>query len=283
MNSRRHSIAILLIVLGLAACDSSPTDPTENGTGSGALDGFQLAGDPASPAGATWTYRATTGGVAYNLSGILFKPTGSGRFPAIIVSHGLGGSAVDYSRMLSSTMVAWGAVVVAVNYTHAGGVPIGTPGTADEPGASEPNVARGRKVLEVLRSLAYVDMSRVAAHGHSSGAFVTTALVGAEPQAFRAASHTAGAIRPDVAPDIARALPSETQASTIRAPYQIHHGDRDQVVPLLGDRLFDAFLSTRGVTHELIVYPGADHDDVAAAPEVLSRIRAWYAAHGVLP
>ena len=78
-------------------------------------------------------------------------------------------------------------------------------------------------------------------------------------------------------------MPSQTQASTIRAPYQIHHGDRDQVIPLLGDQLFAAFLSSRGVTNELIVYPGADHDDVAAAPEVLNRIRAWYAAHGVLP
>ena len=143
MNSR-HGIAILLVVLGLGGCDGSPADPTDNGTGSGALAGCQLTGDPASPTGATW-----------------------GR-------------------------------------------------TAQRPAA----------------------------------------------------------LRPDVAPDIARALPSQTQASTIRAPYQIHHGDRDQVIPLLGDQLFAAFLSSRGVTNELIVYPGANHDDVTAAPEVLNRIRA---------
>ena len=37
---------------------------------------------------------------------------------------------------------------------------------------------RGHKLLEVLAALGYVDPSRVAAHGHSMGAFVTTALVG---------------------------------------------------------------------------------------------------------
>jgi dienelactone hydrolase len=179
-------------------------------------------------------------------------------------------------------MVGWGAVVIATNYTHAGGVPIGLPGTADERGASAANVARGRKLLELLQSLGYVDMSRVAAHGHSGGAFVTTALVGAAPQAFRAASHSAGGIRPDVAPDIALQLPSESQASAIRAPYQMHHGDNDAVVPLIVDQLFANLLTTRSVTHELVIHPGAGHNDIAESSEVLDRVRSWYRTHGVL-
>jgi hypothetical protein len=40
-------------------------------------------------------------------------------------------------------------------------------------------------------------------------------------------------------------------------------------------------LLARGVTHELVVYPGADHNDVANNTTVLNRIRSWYTAHGL--
>jgi len=51
-------------------------------------------------------------------------------------------------------------------------------------------------------------------------------------------------------------------------------------VPLALDQLFEVALDATGVPHEGYVYAGETHD-IARNPEVLGRIRAWYAAHGM--
>ena len=176
-------------------------------------------------------------------------------------------------------MVNWGLVCIATNYTHSSGVPIGAPGTSSDQGASAANVRRARQLVEVLRSLGYVDMNRVALHGHSLGAFVTSAVAATHPDLFRAAAHTAGGIKPDF---LDAPAPTEAQIATIRAPYQIHHGNDDFVVPLLADQLFAAALAARGIDHELLIYPGVDHVEIAVSTTVLDRIREWYRSKGVL-
>jgi dienelactone hydrolase len=262
-------------MLGACGSPSTPTSPT-------APTGAALAvqGDPESAQGATWTYRGTTGGTSYDLQGILFKPRGAGPFPAVILSHGAGGSANGYSRGVAVEMVQWGLVCIATNYTHAGGVPGGAPGSLSEPGASQANILRGHAAYEILRGLGYVDMTRVAAHGHSMGAFVTTALTAAYPLDFRVASHTAGGVLPDAA-SAGGAAATDSQARMVRTPYQIHHGDADVVVPLALDQRFATLLQSTGVTHERHVYAGGSHEDVARSATVLSRVRAWYTAHGL--
>jgi dienelactone hydrolase len=271
----------LIAALGIhsAACARAPSEPRviPDDTAS-AMTGFRVQGDPESAAGATWTYQATVDGIVYDLQGILRKPPGAGPFPAVILSHGNGGSASTYARNVANVMVGWGLVCIATNYTHAGGVAIGSPGSANEPGASEANVRRARKLVDLLRSLGYVDMGRIAAHGHSMGAFVTTAVTSAHPHDFRVASHTAGGVRPD---NIMSPAPSESQGRAIRVPYQIHHGEQDSVVPLVMDQLLASALSSAGVTHELRIYPGAGHADVASNATVLERVRAWYAGRGL--
>lgn len=121
-------------------------------------------------------------------------------------------------------------------------------------------------------------MSRVAAHGHSMGAFVTTAFAASHGDVLRAASHTAGGVRPDGG---VGAAPTDAQGRAIRTPYQMHHGDWDGVVVLAMDERLRSALAAVGTTHELHVYPGADHDDVAFETIVLERVRAWYTRHGV--
>ena len=269
--------ALLLLVLFVSCGDSTPASPTAPSSPS-TLSGFNLQGDPESSQGATWTLRGSLQGVTFDLQGILLKPSGAGPFGAVVLSHGAGGNAAAYSRNIAIEMRRWGLVCIATNYTHAGNVPIGTPGTANEPGASDANVLRGYAVREMLRTLSYVDQSRVAAHGHSMGAFVTTALVAAYPNDFRVASHTAGGVRP---PNFIGPAPSEAQAQNVRTPYQLHHGDQDVVVSITQDQRFDAILTANLVPHEFHVYAGADHDDVATSPTVLARIRAWYAANQV--
>ena len=272
---------VFLATLASTACggdSSSPSTPLPAPPPGDAQ--FALQGDAESPQGATWTYRGTFAGVAVDLQGILLKPRGGGIFPAVILSHGAGGNANNYARGVATEMVQWGLVCIATNYTHAGGVPLGAPGTASQPGASDANVLRGRVTYDVLRRLGYVDMSRIAAHGHSMGAFLTAALVAARPQDFRAASHTAGGVRTGGSTEAA--APTETQVRAIRSPYQMHHGDADRVVPLAMDQRLVAILQGLGVTAELHVYSGADHDDVSRDGEVMARIRAWYVAHRVL-
>src|SRR5216683_1403033 len=120
---------------------------------------FQLSGDPESFSGATWTYKATTDGVMYDLQGILWKPRGQGPFPAVIISHGLDNNAGNGGVPgTAREMVTWGLVCIATNYTHSAGVPIGSPGTAAEPGASQANILRAHKLLDILLGLGYVDL-----------------------------------------------------------------------------------------------------------------------------
>lgn len=253
----------------------SPATPVAPGPG-----GLTLTGDPTAAAGASWTYRDVVAGVTYDMTGTLRKPAGAGPFPAVIISHGLGGNARGYAGNVGGEMWRWGLVVIATNYTHASGADLGTPGLATERGASEPNVLRARRLIGILRSLGYVDMSRVAAHGHSMGAFVTAALVGAEPAAFRAASHTAGGVQ--IGGYVEAAAPVESEVARITAPYQLHHGDSDTVVPLAMDQRLAALFAARGRPHELHVYPGGMHNDVPYSPLMYERVRAWYRTHGVL-
>jgi len=197
----------------------------------------------------------------------------------VILSHGFRGNAEGFASLIGPRMVQWGLVCIAVNYTHSEGVPIGRPGDAREPGASRSNVQRAQMTYELLRQLGYVDMTRVALHGHSMGAWVSIALAGAHPNEFRAASTTGGGVRP---PGIrAGPAPGESQARGIRTPFQMHHGGGDETVDVSFDERFDQVLSSIGVEHQLYVYPGASHLKVRLDPTVLARIHEWYAAHGL--
>ena len=146
----------------------------------GSKSDLRIKGDPASANGATWTYSDST----YALEGVLFKPTGKGPFPAVLVNHGTGGNAFDYGRAVGRIMVRWGYVVIAPHYTHSSGVPCGRPGVCEagaDWGASAANLQRGLKTVELLERLDSVDTSAIMLFGHSRGAFVTTALAAADP------------------------------------------------------------------------------------------------------
>ena len=269
-----------MVVAGLlTGCGSpagSPSAPTSPPIADSPCSAFVVTGDPRATSGARWTYRATDAGVSVALEGVLFAPAGAGPFPAVVVSHGKGGSPAAYSARIAATMVAWNLVVIGPEYTHSGDADTGLPSGAD--GASTANVSRARKARQLLSCLGYVDMTRVAAHGHSMGAFVTGELVGTDVREFRVASHTAGGTSAQPTAAATRA----TTAEQIRTPYQLHHGDRDEVVALAADQELARILSRNGVSHELKVYRGYDHAQIAADPGMLDAVRAWYTTHGLL-
>ena len=258
------------LLCALAACHrhsptlivpaSAPADPA-----------LSIAGDPESASGATWTLVGTLDGTTVDLQGILLKPRGRGPFPAVVLSHGAGSNAQSYGRALGSVMRTWGLVCIAVNYTHARGAPLGASGTLLQQGASPVNAFRAHAAVTVLARLRYVDVRRVAAHGHSMGAFATTAFVAAYPADVRVASHTSGGVLLDAIHREGMPFPSVSQARSIQAPYQWHHGLLDYAVPFLLDRRFDSVLT---VPHEGHLYRRLRHAEVATDPEVLSRVRA---------
>jgi dipeptidyl aminopeptidase/acylaminoacyl peptidase len=169
-------------LVALLLCAPAACGPRPNPAGPVAVPAgppLTIHGNPESADGATWTLTGTLDGTAVDLQGILLKPRGRGPFPAVVLSHGAGANAQLYGRALGRTMRAWGLVCIAVNYTHARGAPLGAPGTRFQQGASAANTFRAHAAVTVLARLGYVDVGRVAAHGHSMGAFVTTAFVAA--------------------------------------------------------------------------------------------------------
>src|SRR6476659_3829361 len=126
MMARVFRTAVIASLLcALAACHHSTTSVPASAPGDPALS---IAGDPESASGATWTLVGTRAGKPVNLQGILLKPRGRGPFPAVVLSHGAGGNAESYGRALGTVMRKWGLVCIATDYTHALGVPLGTPG-----------------------------------------------------------------------------------------------------------------------------------------------------------
>jgi dienelactone hydrolase len=268
-----RTVLIASLLCAVGACHPRGPISVPGAPGEPALT---ITGDPESGAGATWTLVGTLDGTTVDLQGILLKPRGRGPFPAVVLSHGAGGSAQSYGRELGKVMGTWGLVCIAVNYTHARGVPIGAPGTMLQQGASAVNAFRAHAAVTVLARLRYVDVHRVAAHGHSMGAFVTTAFVAAYPADIRVASHTSGGVLLDVIQRKGMPMPSVAEARRIQAPYQWHHGLLDYAVPFLLDRRFDSVLTA---PHEGYLYGRLSHGEVATDPEMLSRVRAWYTTH----
>jgi dienelactone hydrolase len=236
-----------------------------------------LAGDPEAPQGTSWSYTSTDADGTFALTGVLLVPSGTGPFPAIVVSHGKGGQAGGYSRTAAVTMRGWGAVVIATDYSHAA-APAGQPAGPD--GASAENIARGWKARQLLACIPTVDVQRVAAHGHSMGAFATSGLLATHPTDFIVASHTAGGVNSSNGPEYTASL-SVAEAAPIATPYQLHHGDLDEVVRLGMDEDLAEVLAAHGVPHELLVYPGYDHAMMALDTTMLERVRIWYADHGL--
>lgn len=270
-------LAVSLTLLACGGGDPPPTDVAQAPATEGVnCTAFALAGDATSTNGATWSYQSTDGGIFHALTGVLYAPSGTGPFPGVVVSHGKGGSAGGYSSSIARTMRGWGMVAIATNYTHAvdsadaGLLPQG------DDGASTANVQRAHKARELLGCLGSVNLRRMAAHGHSMGAFVTGELLGTYPDEFIAASHTAGGAN-DTGPNATRSA----TAARIRTPYQLHHGDEDVVVLLAQDQNLDAILTAQAVPHELRVYSGYTHEQMALDATMLERVRAWYQAHGL--
>jgi dienelactone hydrolase len=225
--------------------------------------GFRIDGD-------RWTYAEG----ARTFKGILLKPGGRGPFPALLVSHGMGGSAETFSRRKAQEFVKWGFVCIAPDYTHVDGK-----GDRKEFGSSPENLARARLCLDLLASMPDVDPKKLGAYGNSMGAFVTIGLAAAVPDRLSAAAITAGGVNP--VPGFP--APSVEEAGRIRTPFLILHGSTDTTVPPERSASLKEALEKSRIVQDRKLFDGVGHNlHQEKADEVYALLKEWFQKRGLL-
>ena len=68
----------------------------------------------------------------------------------------------------------------------------------------------------------------------------------------------------------------------ITAPYLIHHGVQDRVVPIEAGRYLYSQLKNRGVITEIIEYEEYGHADIPSRPNVLLKTQEWFYKYGLI-
>lgn len=229
--------------------------------------------------GERWTYRDGE----LEMSGILLKPPGKGPFPAVLISHGLGGAAQSFGLMKAREMVQWGMVCIAPDYTHnarAAGEQRAK-GSRDMGGfgASAENLRRAKTCIELLKQMPVVDGTRIAAYGHSMGGFVTIGLAASEPALLKACAITGSG----VAPQDGYPAPSEAVAARIRTPFLMLHGAQDTTVRPSQSEALKRILDRNKVPNDRLVADDQGHPiDQTMRDEVFRLVREWFGTQGVL-
>ena len=186
-----------------------------------------------------------------------------------------------YSAAKANEFLAWGLGSIAPNYAHqANGdsSPIMS-------GFSPENLARGIACRNILATLPWVDQNRVVLWGHSKGAWLSIGLAGVIADRVVAAGNSAGGIVDDSA-GVNQAAPTTTQASSVRTPWIMFHGDGDTTVPPSESLAFQQLLTSRGIPNQRILYATSLHNlhqDPTINADMLAHYRAWLQTHGVLP
>jgi dienelactone hydrolase len=144
-------------------------------------------------------------------------------------------------------------------------------------GASEENLKRASKCIDILASLPYVDTKRIAAYGNSMGAFITGFLGAKEKDRLRAAAFTAGGLSSRGGGG------AEEQVNGVRVPMLIVHGSTDTTVPPESSARFKEILDRNKIPNERHVFDGIGHNlHQQKADEVNALMRAWFVKYGVL-
>jgi len=230
------------------------------------LPGFNLIGE-------TWTYDPGDGGAI--ITGILSRPPGPGPFPAALISHGAGGSAIGFSLPNAHIFTNWGLAGIGPDYTH-------TISQAPEnSGWCPENARRAYACLTILRSLGYVDTNRMAAYGHSMGAFVTAGFCGLVTNQLRAAAITSGGTTGTT--NTSFASPATQEVQGIACPFLMLHGTADTTVQPSQSATLQTILTSNNVPNNRILLEGAGHDlEHERSNEVYTAIHDWFDQWGVL-
>jgi acetyl esterase/lipase len=198
--------------------------------------------------------RVTVAGPREYKPGLLldvYRPNGSGPFPAVLLIHGGGlriGSRTDLADE-GAKLADAGILAASVDYTLNG---------TEKPARDD--------VADAYRWLARqpdVDPGRIVVLGRSAGCSLAAWL------AFSTNKPRAAVLIacPTFVPDLVTRAGPETL---------LVHGDDDTIVPIFSSRIIAGSLTRAGVTHELMIGEGADHFNVL--DETWDEVAAWLAA-----
>ena len=289
--------ALLVVLLALPACSSSPAT---SGPATSGPDGGDATGDAAGDA-APGTRRCTVTAAAVTCSheSTSFPVNGLTRdvywqtpttaapvagFPAVVVYQGsfFGPSATwtdvasgtpfggYHQARLQAELLDAGFVVIApfaaaeLAWQTNSGVPWSA--TSDQPFIDD--------LLQAVRDGAFgpVDTTRLYATGISSGGYMTSRMAVSYPGVFRALAIHSGsyATCAGAVCQIPQALPADHPST------RFLHGRADVTVPLFTAEPYEARLAAQGISADLIVDDAAGHEWLATSPE---QIRAWFTTH----
>jgi dienelactone hydrolase len=215
----------------------------------------------------------------------LYKPEGPGPFPAVVLMHdcsGLGSRGSGGPERWAKELVAHGYVVLLPDSFSTRGFPGGVC-TNPSPGRSQVNPRwRARDAyaaLAYLRTLAYVDGTRVglmgASHGGSTTLLAMLARADGEQRAQSGFS-AAVALYPGCAGPKGNVVANSTGAYQPLAPLLILIGDRDDWSPAEPCRRLADSAQKSGYPVAIKVYAGAYHAFDSSSPPryVAARVNA---------
>jgi len=178
-------------------------------------------------------------GSARPLDTSVWYPTGAGRHPVVLFSHGLGGEPAQFTPIIS-TWVAAGFAVVAPAYPHTNGkVEVDPADVRNQP-------ADATFVLHSLAGDRRLDLDRVVPVGFSAGGTTTLGLL--------RRGHSPGIV---AAISVAGRRPSSAYGGA-PVPVLFVHGDQDPTVPIAAGRAAYRALPWHKT---FVVVPGGRHGD----------------------
>ncbi|MFC9998920.1 alpha/beta hydrolase [Nocardia sp. NPDC127526] len=189
----------------------------------------------------------------------------------VLYAHGNGGNIGDRSPVLA-LLAAAGFDVLTFDYRGFGR----SSGKPSERGT----YLDARAARAALLQQRGVDPDRVVYLGKSLGGGVLLELADAYPPAalvlmstFTGLRNAAKAVYPFLPKlFVPNAYPSLQRIRRLRCPVLIMHGDADELLPVsMGRALFEAAPEPK----ELVIYPGAAHDNLVAIPEWPGTLAAW--------
>lgn len=186
------------------------------------------------------------------VSGLFFKPSGNGPFPAILMVHGLGGIG-DREKSYGALLAEQGYVVFIPDYFS----PLGLTVNQFDREAfwityTEPSKVVLGQALESLKSLTYVSPDRIGVLGFSMGGYFVYLL--ATRNDVRAAVSYYGAY-----PRNATYTFKTDIVEQLKAPLLRFQGDADTEVRISDANKAQELMISNGKQGEYIVYPGEGH------------------------
>lgn len=196
----------------------------------------------------------------YKLNAAVFRPTGEGPFPVVLVLHGTAGFVLR-TAVLGEVLAKAGFLTIAGAWFSGSGegsaaspTPIASPDGPPFNGANLDSIKYVKALVNAAKVLPGADSGHIGLFGISRGAIAALLVAstdGVQAVVADSGSGEVAAIAIDTSPlDV---------VETLTVPILILHGTADQTVPVESIRKYERVLKQWGKTYEVYYYEGAGH------------------------